>query len=77
MEHYPASQAYAGHSAWVIFVSKLGIAIMNHRTHVNNKGNLHGDERAKTLETQNRGLLLQLGNSRPFRLYVNSCDSGT
>ena len=38
-DYYPASQAYAGESAWVAHVSKFGGAIMNHQTFLNNKGN--------------------------------------
>ena len=39
MTHYPPSQAFMGTSAWSIFVSKLGIAILNDRTYENNKKN--------------------------------------
>ena len=49
-DFYPASQAFAGESAWVALVSKFGGAIMNHKTFLNNKGNRNTVESGKDIK---------------------------
>ena len=49
MAHYPPSQAYMGTSAWAIFISQLGVAILNDRTYESNKNKPYTSEKGESL----------------------------
>jgi len=51
MRHYPPNQAFMGISAWSIFVSKFGIAILNDQTYENNKNNPYSLEKGEPIQT--------------------------